>query len=177
MAPDDTSWGLILLLAISCLNGFAWLTRRRKISSVLSVAKEISSEVRRLRGEADLLNQPEDFVKRARLQRQANGKEKELDLVWKDMQGYHLTMPPRLSKSLKIVVGAVGIASVWGLPVVRLPFPIPLPTIRFPHRYPFHGAECVAIIPWLVLSDRASQAIWEAVFPINVGKSDLGKSE
>lgn len=54
--------------------------------SLAGQAKALNKEILGLRRDAEALNNPDRFVESAKLNRLANNKEKELDMVWNDLK-------------------------------------------------------------------------------------------
>ncbi|KAG2487180.1 hypothetical protein HYH03_014158 [Edaphochlamys debaryana] len=156
-----------LVLILNCT---LWLARRHKTASSGARRAQLTAEVTLLRREAAKLNTPATYARCAKLQRLANAKDKELA---------ELSAGPAvpgvadrlivLCPAVKMLLACAATLLLWDSPVAQLvPRSLASPLGRllaFPKGSDLSSYGLIAITPWLLIVDSATDAISKAVFP------------
>lgn len=144
-----------------------WISSRRSARASLQRTM-LMQEIAALRQEAERYNNPATYVKCAKLQRTANAKEKELAAA--EASGMQ-TSEALISKALlllKVITIAWVVFRFWGHPLVEVPASVLKPVgsaLAFPHAWSLAGTGAITAIPWISLSDQASELILKLLMP------------
>ncbi|GLC41915.1 hypothetical protein PLESTB_001047100 [Pleodorina starrii] len=161
---------LLSFAAFVIINGTIWLARRHKASTSGSRRAQLTAEIAFLRREAAKLNNPSTYARCAKYQRLANAKDKELA---------ELNAGPAvpgladrlllLGRGIKMLLLCSATLAMWDGPVARVvPRAVVSPLSRllaFPRGAELAAFGGVAVAPWLLLLDSATEALARAVFP------------
>ncbi|GIL69807.1 hypothetical protein Vretimale_10145 [Volvox reticuliferus] len=174
-------WFVILsFAAFVIINGALWLARRHKATSSGSRRAQLTAEISFLRREASKLNTPSTYARCAKYQRLANAKDRELA---------ELNAGPAvpgladrlilLGRAVKVLMLCAATLGMWNAPVAQVvPKAIVAPLSRllaFPRGAELAAFGAVAITPWLLLVDAASEALVRAAFPAaEIGAGAVG---
>ncbi|GLI62516.1 hypothetical protein VaNZ11_005172 [Volvox africanus] len=174
-------WFVILsFAAFVVINGASWLARRHKTITSGSRRAQLTAEITFLRREAAKLNRPSTYARCAKYQRVANAKDRELA---------ELNAGPAipgvadrlilLGRAVKVLMFCAATLGMWDAPVAQVvPTAIVAPLSRllaFPHGGELAAFGAVAITPWLLLVDAATEAIVRASFPAaEIGAGAVG---
>ncbi|GFR46624.1 hypothetical protein Agub_g8229, partial [Astrephomene gubernaculifera] len=164
-------WAVILSFTVLIiLNGVVWLAKRHKNVAMGSRRAQLTAEITFLRREAAKLNTPSTYAKCAKFQRLANAKEKELADVTAGpaVPGLAERLVMLCSAVKVLLLGAITLA-LWEVPVAHvLPRRALAPLGRllaFPQGAQLAAFGGVAVAPWLLVADTATQALARAAFP------------
>ncbi|EFJ43340.1 hypothetical protein VOLCADRAFT_119133 [Volvox carteri f. nagariensis] len=161
---------LLSFAAFVVINGAIWLARRHKAATSGSRRAKLTAEIAFLRREAAKLNTPSTYARCAKYQRLANAKDKDLaDLNAGPGVSGTADRLLVLGRAVKTLVLCAVTLAVWEAPVARvMPRAVVAPLGRllaFPHGAELAGFGGVAVAPWLLLLDLATEALARAAFP------------
>lgn len=159
---------IYLLFALCMVNvWYYYLTDYRKLSAKGKV-RALELEIKALLRDAKALDTPSTFSKCAKLERQANKKEKECELLKADASVHPSLL--RAISALKYLVCTALCYQFWYSPIAYIPTELIAPMtnrMSFPHKYPEDAGtpamSGISMMGWLFVCDRAASGLVSAI--------------